>query len=70
MRACSLWLDRKEQKIPGRWLMRFIKKQWKNAVNYVIMGFEKRQQMSREKGASVSASNLIQVYWRLSCLTV
>ena len=50
--------------------MEFIKKQWKNAVNYVNIGFEKRQQMSSEKGASVSASNLIYVYWRLSCLTV
>ncbi len=70
MRACSLWLDRKAQKIPERWLMKFIKKQWKTAVNYVNIGFEKRQQMFHEKGASVSASNLTYVYWRLSCLTV
>ena len=70
MRVCSLWLDRKAQKIPERWLMKFIKKQWKNAVNYVNIGFEKRQQMFHEKGASVSVSNLIYVYWRLSCLTV
>lgn len=49
--------------------MKKIKKQWKNAAGYVNIGFEKRQQMSGEKGTSVSASNLIKVYWRLSCLT-
>jgi len=40
-------------------LTEFIKKQWKNAVDYVNMGFEKRQQVSNGKGTSVSASNLI-----------
>lgn len=68
LRACSLWADEQYQNIQRRWLVKMIKKQWKYARNYVNIRFEKRQRMSYEKGISVSVSNLIYVYWRLSCL--
>lgn len=68
LRACSLWADEQYQNIQRRWLVKMIKKQWKYAGNYVNIRFEKRQRMSCENGISVSVSNLIYVYWRLSCL--
>lgn len=70
LKVCSLWADGQYQSMQRRWLVKMIKKQWKYAVNYVNIRFEKRQRMFCEKGISVSVSNLIYVYWRLSCLEI
>ncbi len=59
LKACSLWDKRKYQVAQERWRVKKIKKQWKYAVNYVNIGFEKRQRLFLEKGISASVSNLI-----------